>query len=104
MFRRLCYVQLLNSDARVGLAMIGVKQAVGSAIDYVREFSDFLPTQDIRLEETELVEKEGNPVWLVTLSFVESRVIGSRAYKIFEIDADNGMVNSMKVRNILVPR
>jgi hypothetical protein len=45
--------------------MITVKDAVNSALSYVREFRSILPDQDVRLGETELGEENGRPVWLV---------------------------------------
>jgi hypothetical protein len=78
--------------------MIDVRQAVAAAINYVKEFSDYLPAKDVRLEETELSEQG---VWRITLSFLENQLIGSRSYKMFEIDANNGAVRSMKARSFL---
>ncbi|CAN7699140.1 hypothetical protein LJR220_006788 [Bradyrhizobium sp. LjRoot220] len=79
--------------------MIDVRQAVAAAIDYVKGFADLLPTKDVRLEETELSDQQG--VWRITLSFLENQIIGSRSYKIFEIDALDGSVKSMKARSFL---
>ena len=79
--------------------MIGVKQAVAAAIEYVKDFADLLPTNDVRLEETELSDQQG--VWRITLSLLENPIIGSRSYKIFEIDALDGHVKSMKARSFL---
>ena len=79
--------------------MIDVRQAVAAAIDYVKTFSDLLPAKDVRLEETEFGDQQA--VWRITLSFVENQIIGSRSYKLFEIDALDGHVKSMKARNFL---
>ena len=79
--------------------MIDVKQAVAAAINYVKEFSDYLPAKDVRLEETELLDQQA--VWRITLSFLENQIIGSRSYKAFEIDATNGQVKSMRARSFL---
>jgi len=77
--------------------MINVKQAVEAAIAYTRQFADLMPTSGLRLEETELDDSG----WNITLSFVENPVLGTRSYRVFEIDPDNGEVISMKARNIL---
>ena len=83
--------------------MIDIKTAVQKAVEYVREFQDYLPRSDIRLEETEFVDPG---LWEITLSFLESGsvpVLGipaRRIYKIFRIDAETGDVKSMKVRSL----
>ncbi len=79
--------------------VIDVRQAVAAAIEYVKTFADLLPAKDVRLEETEFSDQQG--VWRITLSFVENQIIGSRSYKIFEIDALDGHVKSMKARSFL---
>jgi hypothetical protein len=80
--------------------MIDVKQAVNAAIQYVRDFSEYLPTNGLRLEETEL-DEEG---WHITLSFVDSVVLANRSYKMFDIDAETGQVRAMRARNMLVQK
>jgi hypothetical protein len=81
--------------------MIDVKTAVRKAVDYVREFEEFIPPRELRLEETELDDYEN---WLITLSFLENPVTGHRSYKVFRIDRQSGDVVSMKVRPILATR
>jgi hypothetical protein len=82
--------------------MINVKQAVGAAIAYVNDFADLLPVREVRLEETEFVEDED--IWLITLSFVDNPMTGSRSYKVFVIDALNGQIKSMKARSAISTR
>jgi len=76
--------------------MMNVKQAVAAAIAYMGEFQDLIPSQNVRLEETELDEKSGD--WLITLSTIENPIVGSRSYRVFYIDSDTGIVKSMKKR------
>ena len=79
--------------------MIDVRTAVRKAVEYVREFQDYLPQSDVRLEETEYVEPD---LWLITLSFTEDVpfITDRRTYKEFRIDADTGDVKAMKVRSL----
>jgi len=77
--------------------MIDVKAAVRVALDYTKEFSEFLPTYSVRLEETEFVD---TGYWDITLSFQEEPFSASRVYKVFHIDAGTGEVRSMKVREL----
>jgi len=79
--------------------MIDVRTAVRKALAYVREFQDYLPQSDIRLEETEYVEPD---LWLITLSFPEDvpLITDRRTYKEFRIDAETGDVKAMKVRSL----
>jgi hypothetical protein len=91
------------------LNLIDVKSAVKTAMDYLAEFHDLIPVNDVRLEETEYNEGAGE--WLITLSSVDSRSPtgslaaafggGKRDYKIFRIDAAKGNVKSMKVRTLV---
>jgi hypothetical protein len=78
--------------------MIDVKAAVRTAVEYAREFQDYLPGRDIRLEETEF--DDGDPgFWRITLSFAASLpLVERRAYKEFRINAETGDVVSMKIR------
>jgi hypothetical protein len=104
---------------------VDVKKAIHIAIDYLREFQEFVPAEGIRLEET---EHDDSGDWLITLSTidpadllrVQSRtylegipednltkavslgLLGGvkRIYKIFRIDAQTGNVKSMKVRTL----
>ncbi len=80
--------------------MIDVKEAVNAAISYVREFRDVLPDQDLRLEETELVDDGGTGVWLITLGMRKNPFSANEpyTYRQFVIDAQDGTVKSMKSR------
>jgi hypothetical protein len=89
--------------------MIDAKAAVRKAIEYLEQFSEFIPSFGIRLEE---VEHEDFGDWLITLSTVEPPpasllsnnlshlMSGKRIYKMFRIDSDTGDVKSMKVRTL----
>ncbi len=81
--------------------MIDVKTAVQRAVEYVREFQDYLPRSDIRLEETEFVDPN---IWQITLSLSDALPVlgipGGRIYKMFRINADTGQVVSMKARSL----
>lgn len=89
--------------------MIDVKEAAQIAVDYLNKipgYSEYAKSSSV--EEIELTEDER--CWLVTLGF---RIpVGASAfdflgntkvivkYKIFKIDAQNGKVYSMKIRNV----
>jgi len=72
--------------------MIDVNQAVKLASDYLRSLYSG-EASDIRLEEV-VSPKEAPPRWRVTLSFAR---FPDREYKEFEIDADTGAVNAMRM-------
>jgi len=94
--------------------MIDVKEAVSNSIAAAKEFYAGTDVRNIMLEEVEL--DEGEKVWLITLGFFlpESRPateIGQllaplggikyeKKYKIFKVNAENGKVESMKIREI----
>jgi hypothetical protein len=80
--------------------VIDVKQAVKAAISYVRDFRDILPDQDLRLEETELVDDGGlGAVWLITLGMRENPFSGEDyTFRQFVVDAQDGTVKAMKSR------
>ncbi|MGD0023750.1 MAG: hypothetical protein ABSC37_03845 [Xanthobacteraceae bacterium] len=91
--------------------MVDVKSAVRIAIDYLKEFQEFIPARSFRLEETEYDENSG--CWLITLSTLDESKPQSglgelaaalspdkRIYKILRIDAETGNVKSMKVRTL----
>jgi hypothetical protein len=84
--------------------MIDVKQAVALAQAHFAELS---PRGGILFEEVELKEDQGRPFWLVTLSAPSpgaSFSLGNtplpRDYKVFRIDAEDGSLDSVKIRNI----
>ncbi len=84
---------------------LDVRSAVLAAIGYLQALDDFVPTGEIRLEETERNDA-GN--WLITLSTLDPPDKGimsqltpaKRNYKLFRIDAKTGEVKSMKVRTL----
>ena len=90
--------------------MVDVKQAVKSAESFARELFDDADLRQLRLEEVEL-SKDGR-CWNVTLGWAEPAVMqptlvlnGSvqrppRVYKLFEVDAESGKVNAMKIREV----
>lgn len=84
--------------------MLNVKQAVGAAIEYVKEFGDVFPFRDARLEETEFDRESGT--WWITLSFLdrENPLLTSRINKLFEVSADTGVIKSMKTKPFLGTR
>jgi hypothetical protein len=89
--------------------MIDVKAAVQRAINYLNQLHEFIPANDVRLEETEYADSGD---WLITLSALTPddsntfvKALGSfpsqkRTYKQFRIDAASGDVKSMKVRTL----
>ncbi len=102
------------------MARVEARAAVNAATGYLNDMRDLIAQQleNLRLEELEL--SEDSRMWLVTLGFdvpsqrhvseVE-RVLSSggvrspqktyqRQYKIFQVDAETGAVQSMKVRSL----
>lgn len=83
--------------------MINVKQAVNLAVKY---FTDLSTQGGIVFEEVELAQNGGNAHWLVTLSVPapSSAALAAlgipRDYKIFQIDAENGKLESVKIRKL----
>jgi hypothetical protein len=91
--------------------MIGVKDAVKSAHDYLLDMRDLIgtPLEDLRLEEVELSEQEN--LWLVTLGFnvpMKEGLLNAlgnpkpyrREYKLFKVDAETSHVKAMKIRQV----
>lgn len=87
--------------------MLDVKQAVKVATEYIQSL--FSPDQipELRLEEVEL--SEDGKFWLVTLSFAPKQnspylslgeAAKTREYKIFQVSAESGQVQSMKIRKV----
>jgi hypothetical protein len=85
--------------------MIDVKQAVNLAVRYFTELS----TQGgIVFEEVELAQNGGSAHWLVTLSMPSPSSTGlaelagaiPRDYKVVQIDAENGTLESIKIRKL----
>lgn len=86
--------------------MIEVKEAAEIAIRYLEDLPS-VPAASVRLEEVVLTETE--QFWLITLSFVDKTEsqglavlsgVSGRHYKTFKIDAENGKVLSMKIRQL----
>ena len=84
--------------------MINVKEATDKAKEHLLAF--FPDAEQVQLEEVELSEDKAH--WFITLSYegvsssvASSMLVGkSLLYKIFKLDAKNGEVISMKIRNI----
>lgn len=84
--------------------MINVKEATDKAKEHLISF--FPEAEQVQLEEVELTEDKTH--WLITLSYegntssvASSMLVGkSLLYKIFKLDAKNGEVVSMKIRDI----
>ncbi len=84
--------------------MIDVKQATTTAREYLVSF--FQEAEKAQLEEVELTNDKAH--WFITLSYegvsnsvASSLLVGkSVRYKIFKLDAENGEVISMKIRDI----
>lgn len=79
--------------------MIGVKEAVRLALDYMKEFSQ-QELDQLRLEEVEISEDEKS--WLVTVSYLDDQAMNPfqkpRAYKLITIDSATGAFKSLKIR------
>jgi hypothetical protein len=94
--------------------MIGVKQAVQAAQDWVRQLYPDSALQHLRLEEVDVSDDER--FWHVTLGWVEPAIRENaftalaadvravpRVYKTLEVDAQTGAVKSMKIREVARP-
>ena len=84
--------------------MINAKDASDKAKEYLLAF--FPDAEQVQLEEVELSADKGH--WMITMSYegvsgsvASSMLVGkSLRYKIFKLDAKNGEVLSMKIRDI----
>ena len=84
--------------------MINAKDASDKAKEYL--FAFFPEAEQVQLEEVELSADKKH--WMITLSYegvsgsvASSMLVGkSLRYKIFKLDAKNGEVLSMKIRDI----
>ena len=75
--------------------MINVKDAVNSVIAYMRDFSQYMPNSDQRLEEVAYDDEDHE--WIIVVSFRENLLSATpRLYKRFRIGAENGEVKSMQ--------
>ncbi len=84
--------------------MINVKEATDKAKEYLVSF--FPDAENVQLEEVEMTQDKAH--WFVTISYegvsnsvASSLLVGKTVlYKIFKIDAKEGEVISMKIRDI----
>jgi len=80
--------------------LISVEQAVQSAVSFFKVLQKNGGSSDLRVEEVEL--SQDGKSWLITLGFTTfgaSFADGPRReYKLFQVNADNGHVDSMKIR------
>jgi hypothetical protein len=95
------------------VVQIDAKTAVGNAVAYVSDMYKDEHITDVLLEEIEMNEAE--TAWRVTVGFTRVMPMnpllagdlakmfslkGDRLYKVIEVDAVNGAVRSMKIRDI----
>ena len=93
--------------------MIDAKQAIRSAKSELAGLYEDSEIQDVLLEEVEISEDE--KFWNITLGFsvkepaasdplkrlgIDSRARFERKYKRFKIDASDGAVKAMTIRNV----
>ncbi len=91
--------------------MIDAKQAVKLTMDYLNEMYDTADFKDVLLEEVELTDDD--KFWNVTVGFARKQtsttagpmasLVGpadqyQREYRVFAIDAETGVVRSMKLK------
>ena len=84
--------------------MIDVKEAADKAKEHLNSF--FPDADKVQLEEVELTNDKAH--WYITLSYegvsnsvASSLLVGKTVrYKVFKLDAENGEVLSMKIRDI----
>lgn len=94
--------------------MVDVKSAIAEARSSFHAFlEEEQPLENVRLEEVELSEDE--KYWMITLGYdtfyrpyeVQNMLLSSadlqtrkREYKLFRVNAENGIVESMKIRTV----
>lgn len=95
--------------------MIGIKDAVKAATNFVTELFDASELNDLSLEEVEL--SNDNDLWYITLGYTRpvtvstsphslrplqdlTRPTAERVYKIITVRADNGQPVAMKMRTV----
>jgi hypothetical protein len=91
--------------------MVDVKGAVGKAMDYLKNMYQIDQFKDVLLEEVDL--SEDDKFWNVTIGFTRlqestsggpmATLIGQssefkREFKVFQIDAESGVLRSMRSR------
>jgi len=82
---------------------IDARKAAEAAAVYYKDLSN----SESRLTIEEVERDPSDQYWMITLGIADSYGLGGLgsvgkigAYKIFKIDADTGMVESMKIRDI----
>ena len=91
--------------------MVDVKEAVGKAMDYLKDMYQIDQFKDVLLEEVDL--SQDNKFWNVTIGFTRlqestsggpmATLIGQsaefkREFKVFQIDAESAALRSMRSR------
>ena len=81
--------------------MIEAKDAAYSAVRYFEDITGY--TERVTIEEVEF--DDNTNCWLITLGYLAQPEImplvgRKKAYKVFKIDANNGDVLSMKLRDL----
>jgi len=91
--------------------MVDVKEAVGKAMDYLKDMYQLDQFKDVLLEDVDI--SEDNKYWNVTIGFTRRQestsggpmatLIGQstefkREFKVFQIDAKTGDLRSMRSR------
>ncbi len=89
--------------------MVSLKQAVANTIDFWSLLEE-KRVQGVQLEEVESATKPEGPVWLITLSVIDSSFGGltaafnsARDYKTFTVNKETGEVIAMKIRELTRP-
>lgn len=87
--------------------MLSVKQAVESAAAFAKGVLEPERVVDLRLEEVETGNLEGEDAWVITLSARDSEkdltgftLPAPRVYKRFFVSKESGVVLSMKIREM----
>lgn len=84
--------------------MVTAKQAVNCVITYIREFSEYIPSGDLRLEEIEF--DDAAKEWLISLSYPEepfsSGPKSRRIYKKFRVEGDVSPPSVKSMKNLEV--
>jgi hypothetical protein len=76
--------------------MIDAKMAVRYVQKYISDIFEGTMISRLTIEEIELSEDERH--WFITMGFPINLLIGSKEYKIFKVNAESGIVESMKIR------
>ena len=85
--------------------MISVKEAVAKATNFAATMLEPPRNSDLRLEEVEAGQQNGDGVWLITLSMPSPTLLplplqGSREFKTFTVHRMSGEVLAMKIREL----